>query len=39
MFGLAREHLERLLVVAAREQHLDELAHQRLGELAGRRGG
>ena len=32
--GLGLEHLERVLVVAAREQHLDELVDERLRELA-----
>ena len=32
--GLASQHLERVVVVAAREQHLDELLDERLGELA-----
>ena len=34
MFGLVCEHLERVLVVAAGEQDLDELLDQRLGQLA-----
>ena len=34
MLGLLGEHLERVVVVAAREQDLDELLDQRLRELA-----